>query len=194
MNQLETTDGGVIEWEGWADIVEIGSDRGIPSRFTYSHPGGPDQPSFHFEFGVRDGIPACTSVTITAKDVVPVRGRDMRIIRLDDLLVSVVGLVSYRRNPAAPDQWMRGYGPGEAAEFGRSNRKAAERALTRRRNRTSRSAVDLELVARTWLDAPKDGQESALMAVFGKSRATVQRYKRQAIEAGYLTPEEGRRK
>lgn len=194
MHQRETGDGGLIEWDPWADIIDIGNDRGVPAVFSYSHPGGPEQPSFHFDFGVRDGIPLCTNVSITAKPETPVRSRDLRVVRLDDLLVTVVQAVSYRRNPDAPDQWMRGYGPGEDTKFGASNRRAAERALSKRRNRSARGSVDLALVAQTWREAPKDGQESALMAVFGKSRATVQRYKRQAIEAGFLTVEEGRRK
>ncbi|MGV9673554.1 hypothetical protein ACWDPV_23715 [Gordonia sp. NPDC003504] len=194
MHQRETGDGGLIEWDPWADIVDIGGDRGVPAVFSYSHPGGPEQPSFHFEFGVRDGIPLCTKVSVTAKDDAPVRARDMRIIRLDDLLVTVVQAVAYRRNPDAPGQWMRGHGPGEDTKFGASNRRAAERALSKRRNRSPRNMVDLELVADTWKNAPKNGQEEALMAVFGKSRATVQRYKKQAVEAGFLTAEEGRRK
>ncbi|AZZ82571.1 hypothetical protein C5O27_17170 [Gordonia alkanivorans] len=195
MHQRETGDGGLIEWDGWADIVDIGGNRGVPATFSFSHPGGPEQPAFRFDFGVQDGIPVCTNATVTAKEGVPVRGRDLRIVRLDDLLVSVVQAVAYRRDPDdPPGHWMRGYGPGEDLRYGVSNRRAAERALAKRRNRSPRNSVDLELVARTWLEAPKDGQEAALMAVFGKSRSTVQRYKRQAVEEGYLTEDEGRRK
>ena len=184
--QIPMEDGADVEYDDRARIVDIGNGRGVPERFQYIHPGGPDQPSFRFDFGVMNNIPVCVGVHVESKEDVPVRTKDLRLARIDKLVISAVGAVGHQSTPSASGHkgWRKDNGDQrfDAASF-----EAASVAVKGKpRTRRSRDSVDLELVARTWRNAPAGAKTEALMTVFFCSKATAARYKKLAVDKGFI--------
>jgi len=179
-------DGGEVEYDTRERIVDIGNGRGVPERFSFIHPGGEKQPSYRFEFGVMNGIPVCVGVHVEAKEGVPVRTADLSHLHLDKLVISAVGAAAYEAQLAPPGRkrWRKPWGDKDfnaaSIEVGRKVVKGKPR--TRRRADT----VDLQLVADTWRNAPAGARTEALMTVFFCSKATAARYKRLAVDRGFL--------
>ena len=183
--QMTMNDGGIVEYDigEISEIVPIGNNRGVPSHFRYTHPGGPTQPSFRLEFGVLNGIPVCIGIHIEAKDEIPVRTRDLKLIHVDKMVASISAAVAFESNPNGHG-WHKPHGN---RDFNSASMDAGKRAV-RGKPRTRRSAedVDLELVAETWRNAAPGDRTEALMTVFFCSKATAARYKKRAVEAGLL--------
>ena len=180
-------DGGVVEYDNSDRIVPIGNGRGVPERFSYYHPGGPDQPSFRIEFGVMNSIPVCVGVHIEAKDNVAVRTRDVGLVQIDKLIISGVAAVAFESRPSKKPghtSWRKPHGDKafNAASMGAATASVKGKPRTRRKP----DDVDLQAVADTWRNAEPRSRTEALMSTFTWSRATAQRYKKKAMAEGYL--------
>ena len=79
----EMSDGAVVEVTD-SKIVEMG-DVFAYRKITYTHEGGPNRPSCRLMFEVRNRVPICTSAAIEAKPGIPVRAKDLRAIKLDNI-------------------------------------------------------------------------------------------------------------
>lgn len=184
---ISMEDGGVVEFDEDAVKRDIGNGRGVPERFSYLHPGGPEQPSFRFEFGVRNGIPVCLGVHIEAKDDVPVRTKDLKVAHIDKVVISAVGAVAHESIPGSgPGRRGWRYAPGDS-NFNATSLEAGKVAVKGKpRTRRAPDDVDLQLVADTWRNAAPGTKTEALMTVFFCSKATAARYKKRAVEKGLL--------
>lgn len=180
-------DGADVEYDSPPDIRDIGNGRGVPERFWYTHPGGPDQPSFRFDFAVMNGIPVCVGVHIEAKDDIPVRTKDLKVAHIDKLVISAVGAVAFESIPSKKPGHRGWRKPHGDKSFNAASLDAGKVAV-KGKPRTRRSAddVDLELVAATWRNALPGAKTEALMTVFFCSKATAARYKKRAVEEGLL--------
>lgn len=180
-------DGAVVEWDPRARTIPIGNGNGVPERFRYVHPGGPEQPSFRFEFGVINGIPVCVGVHIESKDGVPVRTKDLRIVHIDKLIISAVGAARYESIPGSKPGHRGWRKPWADQSFDAASLDAGRATVKGKpRTRRSRDSVDLELVAKTWRNAPAGAKTEALMTVFFCSKATAARYKKRAADEGLI--------
>ncbi|UXA12405.1 hypothetical protein KXD97_00345 [Mycobacterium sp. SMC-8] len=180
-------DGGVVEFDTSAPTRDIGNGRGVPDRFSYVHPGGPEQPSYRFDFGVRNKIPVCLGVHIEAKEEISVRTRDLALAHIDKVIVSAVGAVAHEAIPSRkPGHRGWRFAPGDR-DFNAANLEAA-RAVVKGKPRTRRRPedVDLQQVADTWRNAEPGTRTQALMTVFFCSKATAMRLKKRAMEKGFL--------
>ncbi len=180
-------DGGTVEYDSSLDIHPIGNGRGVPERFCYKHPGSPEQPSFRFDFGVLNGIPVCVGAHIEAKDQIPVRTAHLQLAHVDKLIISAVGAVAYEEIPSTEPghrKWRKPHGDQAFNAASMNAGKAAVKGKPRTRRRAA--DVDLALVADTWRNAPPGGRTEALMTVFFCSKATANRYKKRAVEEGFL--------
>ncbi|WP_454175262.1 hypothetical protein [Gordonia sputi] len=183
--QIAMADGGTVEYDigGISEIVPIGNSRGVPTQYRYTHPGGPTQPSFRLEFGVTNGIPVCTGIHIESKDEIPVRTRDLKLIHVDKMVASATAAVAFEPDPQGTG-WRKPHGD---QNFNSVSMVAGKKAV-KGKPRTRRSAddVDLKLVADTWRHAAPGSKTEALMTVFFCSKATAARYKKRAVEAGFI--------
>lgn len=185
--QVAMEDGAVVEWDPRARTVPIGNGNGVPERFQYVHPGGPTQPSFRFEFGVMNGIPVCVGVHIESKDGVPVKTKDLRIAHIDKLVISAVGAARHESIPASEPGHQAWRKPWGDQNFNAASLETGRRVVKGKpRTRRTHDSVDLELVAKTWRNAPPGGKTEALMTVFFCSKATAARYKKRAVDEGFL--------
>jgi hypothetical protein len=179
--------GAEVEYDTKAQIIEIGNGRGVPERFSLVHPGGPNQPSFRFEFGVMNKIPVCVGVHIEAKDGIPVRTRDLSGNHIDKLVISAVSAAAFEATPGSkPGRrgWRKPHGD---MAFNAASLAAGQVAVkSKPRTRRSRDDVDLKRVAETWRNATPGAKTEALMTVFFCSKATAARYKKRAVEEGLL--------
>lgn len=180
-------DGAVVEYDTRARTIPIGNNRGVPERFKYAHPGGPEQPSFRFEFGVLNGIPVCTGVHIEAKEGVPVRTSDLALAHVDKLVISAVGAVAFEAIPSSK-QGHRGWRkPHGNKDFNAANVEIAKKVVKGKpRTRSKPDDIDYQLVADTWRNAPTRGKTQAVMTMFICSRATAERRIKEARERGLL--------
>ncbi len=184
--QIAMEDGADVEYDSHAQIQPIGNGLGVPKQFWYVHPGGPAQPSYRFEFGVMNKIPVCVGVHIEAKDGVPVRTKDLRHLHIDKLVISAIGAAAHEAMSAPPGRrrWRKAYGD---RDFNATSIEAGKKIVKGKpRTRRSADAVDLELVAETWRNAPPGAKTESLMTVFFCSKATAARYKKRAVEEGLL--------
>jgi hypothetical protein len=187
INLIQLEGGAVVEFDRKDRIVPIGNDRGVPERFTLTHPGGPDQPSFRFEFGVMNGIPVCVGVHITAKEGVPVNTRDLTHNHIDKIVITAVGAVAHAAMSASKpghSAWRREIG---STSFNVANVEAGRAAVKGKpRTRRKRDDVDLAQVAKTVRNATPGAKTQAVMTIFCCSRSTAERYVKRAREAGFL--------
>ena len=187
INQFQIEGGAVVEYDSKDRIVSIGNGRGVPERFTLTHPGGPDQPSFRFGFGVMNNIPVCVGVHIEAKDGIPVNTRDLTHNHIDKIVITAVGAVAHESMPASKPghtAWRKEFG---STAFNSTNIEAGRAAVKGKpRTRRRRNDVDLEQVAETVRNATPGAKTQAVMTIFYCSRSTAERYVKRAKEAGLL--------
>lgn len=184
--QVPLAGGAIVEFDPLGGIEDIGNGRGVPKSFTLTHPGGPQQPSYRFQFGVMDGKPVCVGVHIEAKDGVPVRTRDLTNNHIDKIVITAVGAVGHESRPPGKSgsrRWLH----VQSMDFNADNLAAGYAAVKQQpRTRRKRDDVDLGLVAQVWRTAPSGAKQQALMAEFHIAKATASRYKKRAEEAGLL--------
>ena len=84
-----------------ADVV-IG-DRRVPSEIFVHVRGGMSTPDFAMKIEVRQGIPVCTEVSLTARPDGPeVREKDLKYLRLNDWLEQIVAQCSVKYSGSLP--------------------------------------------------------------------------------------------
>jgi hypothetical protein len=171
---VEMSDGAVVEVTD-SKIVEMG-DVFAHRKLTYTHEGGPNMPSCRLVFEVRNRVPVCMSATIEAKPGTPVRTKDLRALKLDNIRDDAFAAAGvFRANPAGG--YVRIWGP---ASFLR-DRKEVERAGTHRRV----TPEFLDRVASIHKATPT-ARVDAVAAAFKVSDRQAKRYIKAAREEGLI--------
>src|ERR1700730_11482031 len=84
-----------------ADVV-VG-DRLVPSEIFVTVRGGMSTPDFAMKIEVRQGIPVCTEVSLTARPDGPeIREKDLKYLRLNDWLEQIVAQCSMKYSGSFP--------------------------------------------------------------------------------------------
>lgn len=186
LQQVPLAGGAIVEFDPLGGVVDIGNGRGVPKTFTLTHPGGPEQPSYRFQFGVMDGVPVCVGVHIEAKDGIPVRTRDLLNNHIDKIVITAVGAVAHESMPPGKSGSRR-WRYIMSMDFNADSLAAGYAAVKQQpRTRRKRDDVDLELVAELWRNAPSGAKQRTLMVELHISKATAARYVSRAREAGLL--------
>ena len=116
-----------------------------------------------------------------------VRTRDVGLVQVDKLIIAAVAAVAFEgRASKKPGHtsWRKPH--GDKAFNALSEEVAAMVVKGKPRNRRRPDDVNLQAVADTWLNAAPGERQAALMASFTWSKATAARYKKRAVEEGYL--------
>ena len=172
---VEMPDGGVVEVTDHK-IVQMG-DVFTCREIAYTHEGGPNRPSCRLVFEVRNRVPVCTSATIEAKPGIPVRAKDLRAIKLDNIRDDAFAAAGvFRANPAGGG-YLRIWGPASFLP----DRKEVERAGTHRR-------VTPELLKQVASihKATPTARVDAIAAAFKVSDRQAKRYIKAAREEGLI--------
>ena len=72
--------------------VPMGDTRAYPG-LTYVDPGDDDRPAVRIVFSVERGVPQCVGLSFTAAKRIPVRGKNLRSLKLDDILATCYAYV-----------------------------------------------------------------------------------------------------
>ncbi|WP_156737743.1 hypothetical protein [Mycobacterium sp. E735] len=177
-------DGGELEESMRAQIVPVG-DHGVPSPVVYRHGGGEGQPALELTLEVWNGVPVCTSLSMTAKpdNNVHIRAKDIKLVatQLENSIEYWMSFLAYVREPAKPGRrgWKREHSP--------SARRAALGTVRTARREIRRKMTDdlLRNVASTY-KAVTSARTEAVARAFNVSHRTAQRYIEKAREAGLL--------
>ena len=162
--------------------VAVG-DRWVPPVIVVNLPGGAAQPSLEMTIEVRQGIPVCAELRLSARaDGPEVRDKDLRAVRIESLIEQAVARCSMRQvDPSeiprmSPADLADGI-PAENYEAARRVRK--ENLANVRRARAGRPRVSRERLAKVaeLYRAHIDSQPvEAVRAAFGVSYRTAARY------------------
>jgi hypothetical protein len=119
-------DGGHVEVTD--DTVVPMGDAHAVRQLRYSHTGDAERPACETVFEVRDGVPVCIQLTLTADNEIGVRAKDLKAIKLEELREDVYGYVGvFTPNPAGG--LLRRVGRGSY----RQDREHVRQATTRRK-------------------------------------------------------------
>jgi transposase len=173
---------GLATWDIGAAKVEVG-DRLIPERISVTVLGGPSTPDFSMRIEVRQGIPVCTEMTLTARPDGPeVRDKDLKYLRLDDWLEQIVALASMKFSGSSPGgvtNWAKPVDDVTALRDIRRIRPGRPRKMTRER---------LQRIADVYRQHVDGRPTDAVAKAFGVSPRTAARHVGQARDAGLLPP------
>ena len=168
-------DGGQVEVTDTA-VVPLGDVRAY-RQLTYTHSGDSDRPACRAVFEVRDEVPVCASFTLEGADGHPVRAKDLRAVKLDELRDDVFAFVGvFVPNPEGG--WVLRVGRGSYHR----DRKHVEQAARRRKV----TPELLEKVAAVHQAAPEGERIDAVRAAFGVQTRQALRYISQAKGKGLL--------
>src|ERR1700730_16886273 len=93
---------GLATWDVGDAKVEVG-DRLVPEQTTVTVLGGPSTPDFAMKIEVRQDIPVCTEVSLTARPDGPeIREKDLKYLRLNDWLEQIVAQCSMKYSGSFP--------------------------------------------------------------------------------------------
>jgi hypothetical protein len=167
-------DGGHVEVTDTA-LVPMGDVRAY-RQLTYTHGGG-DRPACRVVFEVRDEVPVCASFALDGADGQPVRAKDLRAIKLDELRDDVFAYVGvFVPNPEGG--WVLRVGRGSYHR----DRKHVEQAARRRKV----TPELLDKVAAVHEAAPEGERIDAVRAAFGVQTRQALRYIAMAKGKGLL--------
>jgi hypothetical protein len=166
-------DGGRIEVTD-KTIVAMGDVKAY-RQLTYTHNGGKGRPACKIVFEIRNGAPACASFELLATNRMPVRAKDLRAFKLDELRETVYATAGVFV-PQSDGTWFLTVG------FSREDRNHVEQA-SRRRKMTPEL---LSRIAEVHTNAPDDGHLDAVASAFGVSQRQAWRYIAQAREKGLI--------
>ncbi|MGD9622528.1 MAG: hypothetical protein AB7G47_13220 [Mycolicibacterium sp.] len=175
----ELADGGRIEATD-RELVPMG-DCYAAREVTYSHPGSADRPACRIVFEIKQSIPVCTSLSLTAADNIEtsVMPKHLTAISLENLRRDVYGYVGvFKANP-------------ETGELYRSIRQGSFRSDSNTADKaTRRSKLEspefLQRVADVHDSAPKGATVEAVMAAFNRKQRQALRYIREARDKGFI--------
>jgi hypothetical protein len=159
------------------ELVPMG-DVLAARQVTYTHPGDTKRPACAIVFEIRQGIPVCTSVQLSATNETTVRPKDLRAIELENLRRDVYGYIGVWRTDSSGNP-VRVIRPGGF----RADKKAADKAVQGRRKITPEF---LSRVAEVHNNAPTGEKLDAVMAAFNVGWRQAIRYKRQAEDQGLI--------
>jgi hypothetical protein len=165
------------------DAYAIVGDRKIPAEIFVHVQGGLSEPDFSMKIEVRQGIPVCTEVTLTARPDGPeVRDKDLKYLHLSDWLENIVARASMKSGgvPDDPATW----GWGKPVKD--STALADIRRVRSGRSRMSRER--LEKVADVYRQHVDARPTEAVARAFGVEHRTAARYVQQARAADLLPP------
>ena len=161
-----------------ADVV-IG-DRLVPSEIFVDVRGGMSTPDFTMKIEVRQGIPVCTEMTLTARPDGPeIREKDLKYLRLNDWLEQIVAQCSMKYSgsfPGGVTSWVTLVDDRTALSDIRRARSGRPRITGER----------LQKVAEIYRQHVDDRPTEAVARAFGVSHRTAARYADQARKAGLL--------
>jgi hypothetical protein len=169
-------DGGTLSTTD--DMQSVG-EHGIPSKMTYRHEGGENQPALEMTIEVRGGAPVCTEVRLTANQVGHVRVKDVILLasflesRVEDLAVIAAW------EPTTRGSWSQTLPDSDyqaKVRTVRSARQAARRKLTPER---------LAKVAEVYR-VTEGSKLDAIRTEFSVSERTAARYVAEARKQGLL--------
>jgi hypothetical protein len=176
-------DGGSVEVTN-ATVVPMG-DVWAYEQLTYTHPGNDSpghrsRPACRIVFEVRNGVPICTTASLSSAGQITVRPKDFRALKLDELRSDVYAYVGVLvPNPDVPGQLMIRVGPGVSYREGREHVKQ----VTHRRRITPEL---LERVAKVCATAREGAQMEAVKAAFQVGDRQAWRYIAGARKAGLI--------
>lgn len=97
MPEIHGLRGGRAWYDGLALPVKV-RDRLVPETIVVDLNGDGEQPSLRMKIEVRQGIPICAELRLTAQpDGREIRPKDLRAIRIDSWIEQVVGLCSHEQ-------------------------------------------------------------------------------------------------
>jgi hypothetical protein len=153
-----------------ADVV-VG-DRLVPSEIFVNVRGGISTPDFAMKIEVRQGIPVCTEVSLTARPDGPeIREKDLKYLRLNDWLEQIVAQCSMKYSSSGGvTGWAK-----PVDDWG--------------------ALADMQKVAEIYRQHFDKRPTEAVARSFGVSHRTAARYVQQARAAGHLPDtDRGRKK
>jgi hypothetical protein len=187
-NKAGQTIGWVI-WDEFGDLVDVNGLH-VPAEIHLRFPGAPEQPSLHATFGIRNGEPVCTAVSVEAKPHGDeVRPGDFDIVRRELANWSQAVITSVMQHNAT--------GAGDTVNVPDFADAATAQKAYRESRRRVRRKVDEQLlteVAALYRDNIDDKPWKAIVDRFNVSETTAARYVVQARKAGLLPPTEPGRK
>jgi hypothetical protein len=178
-----------VTWRFEGDFVQLGEGRRVPNRFTVTVPPLGDEPEVRAEIEVRgDGVPECRDVRVVSVGAGRrVRARDLRAIKLDDIIEAGFGQVVWqpaplpermRQHGVDPADWVTGPTPEQAHVAIRDMRQA-------KRRRVLTDEV-LEVVAEVYRANVDRNPTQAVREHFGCGQSTASLYVKLARDRGFL--------
>lgn len=170
---------GVATYET-ADVV-VG-DRLVPEKISVHVRGGRSEPDLSMKIEVRQAIPVCTEVTLTARPDGPeVRDKDLKYLHLSDWVEHIVAACSLKYSGSFP-----GGVTGWSKPVNDRTALADIRRVRSGRARVSRER--LEKVADVYRRHVDARPTEAVARAFGVSHRTAARYVDHARKAALLPP------
>ncbi|MGO9523849.1 hypothetical protein [Mycobacterium sp.] len=166
-------DGGRVEVTDRA-VVPMGDVKAY-RQLTYTHGGGKGRPACRIIFEVQGGVPVCASFTLSAVGQTPVRAKDLRAIKLDELRETVYATAGVFM-PTSDGKWLLTVG------YSVEDRQHVEQAARRRKV----TPELLSQVAEIHNQAPDDGHLEAVVSAFRVSERQAWRYIAQARKEGLI--------
>lgn len=170
----------VVEWGTGAELVPVG-DVFMPDELEVEGTVGPNGPSFSVVITVVKGVPRCTGVAIRESPACSeVRSRDLKAIRLEDILETATALASYRST-----------GDGTMVRASSVDHRASDIRAIREARSQARRKVTPELLAevadlyRAYFD---DSPIERIATAFQVSERTAARYVQLCRRDGHLPP------
>lgn len=161
--------------------VEVTNRRKVPmgdvrayKQLTYTRDGGKGRPAVRAVFEVVNAVPVCTTFHLSSADQIPVRARDLRSVKLDELRSMVYAYAGVFVKDG--NWWVLSVGHQvESTE-------AVQQATRRRRNDDGLLAK----VAKIYNSAPEGSSMEAVASAFQVSERQAWRYIAQARENGLI--------
>ena len=160
-------------------------DRLVPRAIDVNFESIDGQPALRMRIEVRDGVPVCADLAITAADGGrEVRSVDLRAVRLEDWVEDIVSAVAMKIEGIAADGTITA-----TYSNSRESEQAALRVIQEARRSTRRNVEKLlPEVAKVYRSRFNDRPVEAVQAAFGVSYRTAGRYVQQCRDTGLLPP------
>lgn len=169
--------------------IELIGDVGVPSPVICRHLTADGTPDVELVFEVWNGVPVCTSVTLTAKPATGthIRAKDLKTVaaQLENDIEEWISYLAHEPQPAPPGRrrWVR----RSVADGASHEQRTAKRALRTARKEVRRKMTPEhhQRVADIY-NAATSARTEAVARAFAVSFRTAQRYIEKAREAGAL--------